>query len=199
MGRSSSIEVRTRHFASPSTRLAVIVLAIVLLVGAGVTWWLSTRNDWSNLSPSERETLAPLVYYWQDIPPSERKYYRAMAADAAQVPPEVRERLSRNLEYWHLLTTPERNQARAAYVKFRSLPEEERRKLIDRWEAEQAAPAEAPADPAAEGQDGPADAAQMPAPPEANATSTDASPAPADVQQKAEAPVDAKDAPPKAQ
>jgi hypothetical protein len=130
---------RTRSIAAPSTRLAVGVLVCVLAVAGTTTWWHASRHDWSSLSASERETLAPLVYYWQDIPPEERLYYRELAADPALASPADRAIVSRNLELWHLMTPAERREARAAFMRFRTLSPEQRRTLIERWEAEQAA------------------------------------------------------------
>lgn len=129
---------RTRSIAAPSTRLAVGVLVCVLAVAGATSWWHASRHDWSSLSASERETLAPLVYYWQDIPPDERRYYRELAADPLLASPADRAIVTRNLELWHLMTPAERREARAAFLRFQALTPEQRRTLIERWEAEQA-------------------------------------------------------------
>lgn len=145
MSRSNLIAARTRRSGAYPARVGrhpfIIMLAAVCASCAGAAWWFLSQPNWSQLSPAERETLAPLVYYWEATSGNERRYFRALAADAALAAPEARERLTRNLEFWYLRSDAERAQARAAYLRFQALPPEERDRLIERWEAEQAAPA----------------------------------------------------------
>lgn len=146
MSRSNMIAARIRRRGSHPVRdgrhPVVMMLAAVCAACAGAAWWILSQPHWGQLSPAERETLAPLVYYWEATSGSERRYFRALAADAALAPPEARERLTRNLEFWYLRSDAERSAARAAYLRFQGLPSGERDRLIERWEAEQTAHAE---------------------------------------------------------
>lgn len=100
-------------------------------VPAGVT-----VPTWSELSPAQREKLAPLQERWDSLPASRRvnaleRMERQARWDALS--PEERDALRRGARNFRDLPPELRQQMRVSMAATRALPEAERRELFQRW------------------------------------------------------------------
>lgn len=101
------------------------------VIPAGVT-----VPTWSELSPSQREKLAPMQERWDSLPASRRvnaleRLERQARWDALS--PEEREALRRGARNFRDLPPELRQQMRVSMAATRALPEAERKELFQRW------------------------------------------------------------------
>lgn len=92
--------------------------------------------SWSELTPAQREELAPLQPRWDTMPASRRA--RALERLERQarweaLPPEQREALRRGARNFRDLPPELRQQMRTSMAATRALPEAERRELFKLW------------------------------------------------------------------
>jgi len=74
-----------------------------------------TRPQWTDLSPSEQQALAPLKPQWQTISVAQKRKWLAMAKNFATLPLEEQNKLHARVQEWVLLSPQQRAQARLNY------------------------------------------------------------------------------------
>jgi hypothetical protein len=103
---------------------------------------VTTREEgvrWANLTPAQREVLAPLERDWPSIDSVRKQKWIAMSARYRTLAPEERARITARMAEWAKLTPAERGQARMNFEEARQLPAPDR---SARWQAYQALPPE---------------------------------------------------------
>jgi hypothetical protein len=100
----------------------------------------AVREDgvrWQNLTPAQREALAPLERDWATIDAQRKQKWIALAGRFKTLSPEERSRISARMVEWAKLTPAERGQARVRFEEARQVPAPDR---SARWQAYQALP-----------------------------------------------------------
>lgn len=96
-------------------------------------------NDWSTLSPAQREVLQPLQPQWAAIDAPRRQKWLEVAARFPRMSSEEQALLRSRMSGWAGLPAKDRNEARARFQDSSRLPQDERKA---RWEAYQSLSAE---------------------------------------------------------
>lgn len=94
--------------------------------------------SWSQLTPAQQETLAPLRERWDQMPASRRAHALERMERRARwdaLSPEQRERLRHGARNFRDLPPELREKMRASMHAVHRLPEDERRALKQRWRA----------------------------------------------------------------
>ena len=133
---------------SPACRLRVLV-ALLGLGLAGLTFAAGASGGaaWAQLSPAQRQALAPLERDWSRIDEPRRAKWLEVASRFPSMPPDERQRLQARMADWARLTPAERSSARlqfqeaqvmsphdrqAQWQAYQALPDTEREALADR-------------------------------------------------------------------
>ncbi len=91
-----------------------------------------TKPRWSDLTPIQREALAPLSNEWDQISTAGKKKWLVMGDRIALMQPEEKQRAQQRLRDWVKLTPEQRKVARANYaLAKKKLPANEK---IAQWE-----------------------------------------------------------------
>ena len=115
--------------SSQAPRPAASSPAQVVRAEAGVRW--------RELSPQQREALAPLEREWPAIDASRKQKWVTLAGRFPSLGVEERARITARMSDWARLTPTERGQARIRFEEVRQVPAPDRNA---RWEAYQALP-----------------------------------------------------------
>ena len=98
-----------------------------------------SRPNWSELSPSEQQALAPLKPQWQSISAAQKRKWQAMAKNFASLPPEEKNKLHDRVQEWVQLSPQQRAQARLNFGESTQHSGDHKRA---KWEAYQSLSAE---------------------------------------------------------
>ena len=115
------------------SRLRLFGVACWLLGAAGLA--AADPTAWEQLTPAQRQALAPLQRDWPSIDANRQQKWIEVATRFPQMSPDERRRLQDRMAEWARLTPEERTRARLQFQETRQLPAEEKRA---RWEAYQA-------------------------------------------------------------
>jgi hypothetical protein len=133
------------------------------------------RPRWSELSPSQRESLKPLERDWPTIDASRKQKWVEVARRMPSMAAPERERVQTRMSEWAALSPQQRSEARLHFQEAKQVSPKSRQ---DRWTAYQALPAEQRQQLAARAAPPPASGARRDASRTASAKSKDASSAP---------------------
>ena len=89
--------------------------------------------SWAELTPAQKEILAPLEQDWNSMESQRRKKWLKMAEHYPQMTPEQQQRVQSRMREWVALTPEQRAQARARYKKMEKLPPEKRQEIKRKW------------------------------------------------------------------
>jgi hypothetical protein len=107
------------------------------------------RPSWAQLTPAQRQILAPLAGEWDKMEPVRQKKWLEIAARYARMSPAEQQRMQTRMREWTQLTPEQRRIARESYARakkldadqksakwdhYQSLPAEEKQKLAARAE-----------------------------------------------------------------
>lgn len=93
---------------------------------------------WNELSPAQREVLAPLASAWPSLSPSHQRKWLEMARSYRSLPPEEQAKMQGRMKEWVALSPQQRTQARLNFARTKELSKEltaEEKKA--KWEAYQ--------------------------------------------------------------
>ena len=110
------------------------------------------KPDWSELTPAQRDVLAPLQPDWSGFDTPRRTKWVKVANNYPKMKTEQQHRLQTQMKHWVALTPEERRAAREKYKTLRKLPAAEREQVKAQWQQYQqslSAPADANAPEAA--------------------------------------------------
>lgn len=140
-------------------KLGALLTVLLLALGASPASWAG--QSWGQLSPAEREILAPLASQWQSLDPASQETWEAIAKRYPRLSAAEQRRLRERMQQWASLSPSEREQVRRGYAqaqrvpledrtakweRFQSLPPEKKQALLERAEARrQAASSTSPA------------------------------------------------------
>lgn len=91
---------------------------------------------WGDLSPSERQTLAPIGAEFDKLPDTARQRFRNAAKRYPKLTPVEQKRFQDQLTEWASLKPEERKKAREKYKEFQELPPEKRNEVKEKWRQE---------------------------------------------------------------
>lgn len=136
--------LRTLH-RCPWTPLAVAACLLGLtgpcvaqqLSGSHSPLTVNTAADltWQQLSPRQKQALAPLATAWSQLTSQQRSKWIALSATFETLTPAEQATVHERMREWASLSTQERARARLNYSHLKSLSREERKA---QWEAYQA-------------------------------------------------------------
>lgn len=140
-----------------SARLLRAAFFLAVLAGAGFTHAQTTalppappvtqaqiKPLWIDLTPSQRQALAPLAGEWDSLDSFRKNKWLAISNRFAAMKPEEQQRMQERMRDWVNLTPEQRRLARESYVRsrklnadqksaqweqYQQLPEEEKKKL----------------------------------------------------------------------
>lgn len=98
-----------------------------------------TPAQWRELTPAQRDVLAPLARQWPQMDDTAREKWLNVAARYKQLSPAEQSRVRERMTQWSNLPPQARGEARLRFQQSRQLPPEERQR---KWEAYQALPPE---------------------------------------------------------
>lgn len=134
----------------------LIGAALLALAVGGTQAQPGTAPSWDELTPQQRQALAPLRPQWPELGDARRQAWLEVATRMPTLPAEERLRLQARMAGWSKLTPAERGTARlqfqeaqrwtpqdrqARWQAYQSLHPEARRVLAERWKLEASSPA----------------------------------------------------------
>jgi len=130
--------------------------ALLLLFGSAVLAQTPTsKPTWSDLTPAQREALAPLVNDWASFDSNRKRKWLEVAEKYPNLSPEGKQRVQQRMGEFSRLTHEQKKTARENFIrayelpadqrqatvqKFQDLPEDKKRELADRAAAKKAEP-----------------------------------------------------------
>ena len=91
-------------------------------------------DQWSQLTPEQRQTVLQNYQRWQGMSPEERGAAQRNFNEFRRLPPQERQRALEALRRWRNLPEPQRQQLRQAYRRFRALPPDQRDQIVRRYQ-----------------------------------------------------------------
>lgn len=85
-----------------------------------------TKPRWADLTPAQREALAPLAAEWDQINPARKKKWLEIGNKVAAMKPEEKRRVQERISAWVKLTPEQRRVARTNYAQTNKLKPEEK-------------------------------------------------------------------------
>ncbi len=92
------------------------------------------QPNWVELTPPQREILAPLSAEWDKLESYRRKKWLGIAQRYPTMTAEEQQRLQRRMQAWIKLTPEERKQARERYKSLQKAPPEQRQTIGQKWQ-----------------------------------------------------------------
>lgn len=90
---------------------------------------------WTDLTPAQREALAPLAGDWNRLPEDKRRKWQEVATRFPRMTPAQQQRVQQRMSEWAQMTPQQRDRARLNFQSARQWSPDERQA---RWEAYQA-------------------------------------------------------------
>jgi hypothetical protein len=116
--------------------LAFAGSALTLLFGTSVLAQAPAGGPaWSQLSPQQREALAPLAGQWTTIPAENKRKWLEIADKYPRLSPEGKARLQARMTDFSRLTPEQRRTARENFQRAYELPLESRESAVERYRA----------------------------------------------------------------
>ncbi|MEW6165190.1 MAG: DUF3106 domain-containing protein [Pseudomonadota bacterium] len=91
------------------------------------------QPEWAQLSPQQRQVLAPLAAEWNGMEAFRRKKWLGIAERYATMAPEEQSRLQQRMRDWAKLTPEERRLAREKYKALKKVSPDQRESLRQNW------------------------------------------------------------------
>jgi len=119
-------------------RLKTLALVASLVLASGAYAVSPEPNAaWAELTPAQKQVLAPLERDWGQIDPARRDKWMKVADRYATMPPDERSRLQARMSDWSRMTPAERSRARLQFQEAKQVSPAERRA---KWQSYQALP-----------------------------------------------------------
>lgn len=97
---------------------------------------------WSELSPGDRQILAPLASDWNQWDLQRKQKWLGIAKRYPSLTPTEQQRVQQQMHAWAQLTPAERQAAREQYKSMKQLPPERREEVRQKWQEYQQLPPE---------------------------------------------------------
>jgi Protein of unknown function (DUF3106) len=128
-----------RQYIAVIGAVSLILCLQLSSVQAAPTTTLQQPN-WAELSPQQKQILAPLANDWDGLESYRRKNWLGIAQRYPTMPPEQQQRVSAKMKAWAAMTPHERNLAREKFKKLNKVPPEQRAARREKWEQYRALP-----------------------------------------------------------
>ncbi|HVP87689.1 MAG TPA: DUF3106 domain-containing protein [Casimicrobiaceae bacterium] len=138
---------------------------------------------WAELSPADKQTLAPLANEWDSFPAERRQKWLGIAKRYPKMAPAEQQRVQQQMHAWVNLTPAERQAAREQYKNLKQLPPDKRQHMTEKWEEYQQLPPDKKRELASRPQTGGAQQSPPKQPPPTGAQSPPKQPPPTTPQQ----------------
>ena len=113
---------------------ALAGFALILLVGTPALAQAPAGGPaWNQLSPQQREALAPLAGQWTTIPAENKRKWLEIADRYPQLSPEGKARMQARMTDFARLTPEQRRTARENFQRAYELPRESRESAVERY------------------------------------------------------------------
>lgn len=125
-------------------RIAILGLTAALLVTPVSAFEFPTLRQptWQELSPQQKQVLAPLSEDWDRMEDARRKKWVSIAARYPHLTPEEQARIQSQMQEWAKLTPQQRQRVRDKYKALKKAPAGTRQALREQWELYQQLPPE---------------------------------------------------------
>jgi hypothetical protein len=123
--------------------LGRVVVALVLAVGLGASLpAAASKSDptWRELSPAQREVLAPLKDGWSAMEPTRKRKWVGVANRYPTMNADEQARVRERMAEWAALAPEQRRAARDNFRAVRDLDPDARNAVRDKWQAYQNLP-----------------------------------------------------------
>jgi len=107
---------------------------------AGVS--VLSAPSWMELTPTQKQILAPLGREWDTMEAIRRQKWLGIAKRYPSLSPEEQARLHQRMEAWARLSPEERTKAREKFKKLQKAPPEQKDALKQKWQEYQQLPPE---------------------------------------------------------
>jgi len=97
-------------------------------------------DEWSKLTPEQRQQVLANYRQWQQMPPVERHLAEQNYQQFRALPPEERQQVLAGLRQWRKLPEARRNQLREAYAHYKLLPPHQREQIMQHYQRFQSLP-----------------------------------------------------------
>jgi hypothetical protein len=97
---------------------------------------------WSQLSPQQKNILAPLARDWDELESIRKKKWLGIAERYPNMKPDEQQRMQDRMREWSRLSSTERSKVRDTYKDFKQLPPEQKQVVKQKWDAYSSLPAE---------------------------------------------------------
>ncbi|MBY4895735.1 DUF3106 domain-containing protein [Cupriavidus sp. AU9028] len=114
--------------------LAGLALIAALGLPGLVTSAGAAQPGWAQLSPAQRELLAPLAADWNSLSEVNRRKWLRIAARAEALDPAEKTRLQQRMAEWVRMTPEQRRLARENFQIHRTVPTERKAQAWDRYQ-----------------------------------------------------------------
>jgi len=98
------------------------------------------QPKWAELSPQQREILAPLSGEWDKLESFRRKKWLGIVQRYPALSADEQQRIQRRMKAWADLTPEERKRAREQFKTLQKVPAEQRQTVKQRWQEYQSLP-----------------------------------------------------------
>ncbi|MBI5920086.1 MAG: DUF3106 domain-containing protein [Betaproteobacteria bacterium] len=112
----------------------ILALALAFVTPASAVVPPLKQPTWAELSPQQREILAPLSSEWDKLESFRRKKWVGIAQRYPAMSAEEQQRLQLRMKTWVSLSPEERKQAREQYKALRKVPLEQRQTVNQKWQ-----------------------------------------------------------------
>ena len=124
------------------TAALAAALLLALASAQAVAQITMKSPKWSELSPQEREVLAPLQGDWEGLDAQRKQKWRGIAQRYPQMRPDEQHKIQEQMRPWSQLTPDQRRAAREQYKSISKLPPEQKSDVKQKWEEYQSLPPE---------------------------------------------------------
>lgn len=122
--------------------IAAGLLAVALAASPAADALGTRAPSWAELSPADKQVLAPLAGQWDSYDAQRRQKWLGIAKRYPKLAPAEQQRLKEQMGAWAQLTPDQRKQAREQYKTIKQLPPDKRRQVEQKWEEYQRLPPE---------------------------------------------------------
>ncbi|HTS22580.1 MAG TPA: DUF3106 domain-containing protein [Casimicrobiaceae bacterium] len=124
-------------------RALIAAGALAIAVAAPPAAALGSRGPtWAELSPADKQILAPLSSEWDSFDAPRKQKWLGIAKRYPTLKPAEQQRVQEQMSAWVHLTPDQRNQVREQYKKMRQLPPDKRQQVQKQWQEYQQLPPE---------------------------------------------------------
>ena len=114
--------------------VAPVIAAVPVQSKATTAQAKPATPDWSELTPAQRNVLAPLKDHWTALDTPRRAKWVKVANNYPKMKPEQQQRLQAQMKDWAELTPEQRRVAREKYKTIKKLPPAQREQVKAQWQ-----------------------------------------------------------------